>query len=152
MKLLHQRGINARSAVALLLRQILFRNIADKDVENVAVSRKLRKMTVVIYPADTAVLTDDTVFYMIAVRRILTLCLLLDRMIDHLIVLRVHHTFKGVSGQLSEFFLRFTAVHVLDSAVDIQQLHTLVGAVDKKSTGDLLSDPFDGRSHIPALK
>lgn len=79
VQLIEHRGVNARSAIAFLLSQILLGNIADEYIKHIAVTGKLRKMTVVVNPMDTAVPARDAVLNVITIMSyVASTCSLMD--------------------------------------------------------------------------
>ena len=117
----------------------LFRNVGNKDVIDAAVGLGLRIVTVVVNPADGAVLPDDAVFHIVDVvlaRR----HLFFDGLLDHPVIVRVQHAPEGVPGQRLELLQVPAAEDVKGGAVGVQQLLGLRSPVDKETAGHVPAD------------
>ena len=109
-------------------------------------------MAVIIHPAHRAVLADDPVFGVIHLFLAVP-DLLIDGRRDLFVIQRMEHAPEGVAGEPFEILQIVAAENVEHSFVGVQQFLRLLGAVDKKSPGHMLSDlPNDGNVLFVQLK
>ena len=53
--------------MCIFLNIMLVGNISNKHIEHIAIPWQMRKMTVIIYPADCTVAADNAVFHVIQI-------------------------------------------------------------------------------------
>ena len=106
-------------------------------------------MSVVIYPADSPVLSDDAVDHIVYAAAVVGHgYLLINGVLYGIIILGMHHALKAVPGKLTKFLNGIAPVYNACSLVYIKQFHALIRPVDKKTSGHLLCQPLRRRHSL----
>ena len=126
---------------------LFFRDIGNENVIDPTVGLGLGEMAVIINPTDRAVLTDDAVLRIIHLF-ITGLDLLVDRVHDFLMIIRVQHAPEGVAGQLFKILQSVAAKDAEDGFVGIEKLLRLLRPVDEEAAGHVPADLLNDRNTL----
>ena len=106
-------------------------------------------MPVIIHPADLPILADDPIFYLIQTIAFIRVNLLINRVLDPLKIVRMHHPLKGISCQFLELIKIGASVDFTNLIVRIDQFSFFVLMIDKKSSRDHFGHLPDHRQCKP---
>ena len=143
-----QAGDDLRAELVLLRGAVLFRDIAEEHIIDLTEARQLRKMAVIVHPADLAVLPDDAVFHIVHIVVAAVGDLRLNGLLDRVEILRMDKAAEGMPRHRLKLLRRLTAENTEHGAVGKQQLLRLIRPIDKEPARDLFGHPFDHRQDM----
>ena len=123
------------------------RGILHKNIEKVAVSIGMYKMSVILHPAHRAILSDNPVFHIVKIlTAVRNLCS--DTLLHLVDVLRMDKPLKRVARQRLELLQRIAAEDPQHGAVYINQLLDPVRVINKKTAGHSLRNLLDNGQRL----